>query len=88
KEPPAHQLPRDSTSGDHLSMISSPSAPPVLNQPFPSSEDFSRSRTEGELCIGPTLENKFFTGIECLENKEEGQRGQTGIWSLLDCCLM
>ncbi|XP_074694524.1 uncharacterized protein LOC141929237 isoform X1 [Strix aluco] len=88
EEPPAHQLLRDSTSEHCLSKISLPSGLLDLNQPFSSSGYFPSYRTEGELCIGPALGDRFFTEKEGLENKEEGQGGETSIWSLSASCLV
>ncbi|KFZ60134.1 hypothetical protein N338_01644, partial [Podiceps cristatus] len=86
KEPPAQHLPRDGTSEHRLSTISFPSGLLALTQPFPLYIPYYR--TEGELYIGPALGDRFFTGIEGLENKEGGQGGETGIWSLGASCLV
>ncbi|KFW95274.1 hypothetical protein N336_10275, partial [Phalacrocorax carbo] len=85
EEPTAHQLLRDSTSEHCPSTTSFPSRP-SLNQPLPSGGYFPYYRTEGELCTGPALGDRFFTRTESLENKEEGQGGETGIWSLVASC--
>lgn len=88
EEPPAHQLLRDSTSEHCLSTISFPSGLSGLNQSSASGGYFHYYRTEGELCIGPAPGDRFFTGIEGLENEEGGQGGETGIWSLGASCLV
>ncbi|KFQ88028.1 hypothetical protein N337_02994, partial [Phoenicopterus ruber ruber] len=88
EEPPALQLPRGSTSDRCLSTTSFPSRLPGLNRPFPSGGYLPCYRTEGELCVGPALGDTFFTRIEGLENKEGGQGGETGIWSLGASCLV
>ncbi|KFV56961.1 hypothetical protein N341_00648, partial [Tyto alba] len=88
EEPPAHQLLRDNTSEQCLSLTSFPSELPGLNQPLPSSGYFPHYRTEGELCTGPALGDRFVTGREGLENKEGGQGRETGIWNLRASCLV
>ncbi|KAK4814793.1 hypothetical protein QYF61_027238 [Mycteria americana] len=88
EEPRAHQVLRDSTSEHCLSRTSFPSGLPGLNQALPSVGYFPYYRTEGELCTGPALADRFFTGIEDLENKEGGQGGETGIWSLGSSCMV
>ncbi|KFV07383.1 hypothetical protein N340_09426, partial [Tauraco erythrolophus] len=88
EEPTAHQLLRDCTSGCCLSMTSFPSGLPGLNQPFPFGGFFPYYRTEGELCTPPAMSDRFFTGIERLENEEGGQGGERGIWSFGTSCLV
>ncbi|KFV50249.1 hypothetical protein N328_12390, partial [Gavia stellata] len=88
EEPTAHQLLRDSTSEHRPPTISFPSGLPGRNQPFPSGGYFPYYRTEAELCAGPALGDRFFTGIEGLENKEGGQGGEPDTWSLRASCLM
>ncbi|XP_037253340.1 uncharacterized protein LOC119152314 [Falco rusticolus] len=88
EEPPAHQLLRDSTSEHCLVTTSFPSGLPGPNQPCPSSGYLPYYRTEGGLCTGPALGDRFFTGTEGWENKEGGQREETTIWSLSASCLM
>ncbi|KFQ08098.1 hypothetical protein N330_10804, partial [Leptosomus discolor] len=88
EKPPAHQLLRDSTSEHCLPTTPFPSGLPRQHQPFPSDGYRPCYRTKGELCIGPALEDRFFTGIEGLENKEGGQGGEIGIWSLCASCLV
>lgn len=88
EEPPAQPLLRDSTTAHCLSTSYFPSGQPGLNQLFPSSGYFLYYRTEGELCTDPVLEGRFFTAMEALKNKEEGQGGETGIWSLSSSCLV
>ncbi|KFW66169.1 hypothetical protein AS28_08186, partial [Pygoscelis adeliae] len=88
EDPTAHQFLRDSTSEHCPSTMAFPSGLPGLNQPFPFGGYFPYYRTEGELCTGPALGDRFFTGIEGLENKEGGQGGETGIWSLGASCLV
>ncbi|KFQ52099.1 hypothetical protein N334_02648, partial [Pelecanus crispus] len=90
EESTAHQLLRDSTSEHCPSTISFPSGLPGLlpDQPLPSNGYFPYYRTEGELCTGAALGDRFFTGIEGLENKEGGQEGGTGIWSLGANCVV
>ncbi|KFZ61411.1 hypothetical protein N321_14289, partial [Antrostomus carolinensis] len=86
EEPRAHQL--LSTSEHSPSMTTFPRGLPGLNQHFLSIGYFPYYRTEGELCTDPILGDRFFTGIEDLENKEGGQGGEAGIWSLSARCLV
>ncbi|XP_062494048.1 uncharacterized protein LOC134173730 [Pezoporus occidentalis] len=88
EEPPAQPLLRDSITAHCLSTSYFPSGLPALNQLFPSSGYFPYYRTEGELCTDPVLEGRFFIGMEALKNKEAGQGGETGIWSLSSSCLV
>ncbi|KFQ69306.1 hypothetical protein N335_02324, partial [Phaethon lepturus] len=88
EDPTAHQLLSNSTLEHCLSMTSSPSGLPGLNQPFPSSGYFPFYRTVGELHTGPAMGDRFFTGIEGLENKEGGRGGETGTWSFGASCLV
>lgn len=88
EEPTNLQLLRVNTLERCLSTISFPSGLTGLNQPFPSEGYFPYYRTEGELCIDPALGDRFFTRREGLENKEEGQEEEPGIWSLSGSCLV
>ncbi|XP_061313024.1 uncharacterized protein LOC133271159 isoform X2 [Pezoporus flaviventris] len=88
EEPPAQPLLRDSITAHCLSTSYFPSGLPALNQLFPSSGYFPYYRTEGELCTDPLLEGRFFIGMEALKNKEAGQGGEIGIWSLSSRCLV
>ncbi|KFQ29317.1 hypothetical protein N331_07289, partial [Merops nubicus] len=85
--PPAPQVLRDSPSEFCGSRISIPSGLPALNQTFPSCDYCTYYRREGELCVGPALEDRFFTKIG-LENKGGGQGGGPGVWSPCAGCLV
>ncbi|XP_030360304.1 uncharacterized protein LOC115615819 [Strigops habroptila] len=88
EEPPAQQLLRDSTTAHCLSTSYFPSGLPGLDHLFGFSGYFPYYQTEGELCTDPVLEDRSFTGMEALENKEGGHGGEIDIWSLRSSCLV